>query len=203
VLVDGGNSPRHSRRIIGALAEMNAPPISYVIYTHHHWDHAFGGNVFGAPSIAHESCRKLLIESAAKPWSYSYIQEEIRRNPLREVGLMAMGRAIEDWRGFRILIPTITFMHRMRLYLDGLTIELEHVGGRHASDSIVVRVGEVLFTGDCYYPPPLHLRAPTDTLDYEMMKSLADESAEIFIDGHGSPLSLAEFLSSATPDNLS
>lgn len=203
ILVDGGNSPRHARRILTALAEMNAPPVSTVIYTHHHWDHVFGASVFGAPAIAHELCRKLLIEAASKPWSYAYLQEEMRRNPLREAGLIALGRAIDDWRSFRILLPAVTFTQKTSLYLDGLTLDLAHVGGRHAADSIVLHVREsgVLFTGDCYYPPPIHLREANDTLDYAMIESLADETINVYVDGHGSPLSRAEFLSIALPKN--
>jgi glyoxylase-like metal-dependent hydrolase (beta-lactamase superfamily II) len=203
ILVDGGNSPRHSRRILTALAEMNAPPVSYVIYTHHHWDHVFGATVFGAPAIAHELCRKLLIEAAAKPWSYAYLQEEMRRNPLRESGLIALGRAIDDWRTFRILIPAITFTDKLRLYLDGLTLDIEHVGGRHAPDSVVVcaREAGVLFTGDCYYPPPIHLREPGDTLDFAMIESLADTSVNAYVDAHGLPLTRAEFLNTTASNN--
>ena len=46
ILVDGGNSPRHARRVLLALHDVNAPPVSYVIYTHSHWDHVFGTMVF-------------------------------------------------------------------------------------------------------------------------------------------------------------
>jgi glyoxylase-like metal-dependent hydrolase (beta-lactamase superfamily II) len=203
ILVDGGNSPRHARRILAALTEINAPPVRYVIYTHHHWDHAFGANVFGAQTVAHELCRKLLVESAARPWSYAYLQEEIRRNPVREQALIALGRAIDDWRTFRILIPSITFTHKLRLHLDGLTLDLEHVGGRHAPDSVVVRVKEagVLFVSDCYYPPPIHLREPSDTLDYAMIEALADEAMTMYVDGHGDPMSRAAFLNMAAPQN--
>jgi glyoxylase-like metal-dependent hydrolase (beta-lactamase superfamily II) len=203
ILVDGGNSPRHARRVLVALSEMNTPPVSYVIYTHHHWDHVFGATVFGAPAIAHELCRKLLIEAAGKPWSYAYLQEEIRRNPFREGELIALGRAIDDWRTFRILIPSITFTHKLRLYLDGLTLDLEHVGGNHAPDSIVVHVQEagVLFTGDCYYRPPVHLREPNDTLDLTMIESLADEAVNTYVDGHGVPMSRAEFLNSPSSNS--
>jgi glyoxylase-like metal-dependent hydrolase (beta-lactamase superfamily II) len=204
ILIDGGNSPRHARRILTTLAQMSAPPVSYVIYTHHHWDHVFGASVFGATAIAHEQCRKLLIEAAGKPWSYTYLQEEMRRTPLRESALIALGRAIDDWRSFRILLPAITFMHKLRLYLDGFTLDLEHVGGRHAADSVVVRVLEagVLFTGDCYYPEPIHLREDNDdTLDGQMIEALADDAIHIYVDGHGDPRSRAEFLSIATPGN--
>ena len=196
VLVDGGNSPRHARRVLAALAEINAPPVSYVIYTHHHWDHVFGAQVFSAPAIAHELCHKLLIETASKPWGYAYIQEEMRRNPLREAGLIAMGRAIDDWRSFRVIMPTVTFTGKLHMYLDGLTLELAHVGGRHAMDSIIVRVREegVLFTSDCYYPPPLHLREPDDTLDFAMIQSLAADTIHTYVDGHGLPRTRTEFL---------
>jgi glyoxylase-like metal-dependent hydrolase (beta-lactamase superfamily II) len=193
VLVDGGNSPRHGRRVAMALHEISAPPVTYIIYTHSHWDHVFGAQAFNAPAIAHELCLKQLQEAAAKPWSHSYLQEEIQRTPAREAGLRALGRAIEDWRGFRVVLPEITLAARLRLYLGPLSIEVEHVGGAHAPDSVVVRVPEarVMFTGDCYYPPPHHLRKPEDTLDWEMMERLLGSEIDTYIDGHGPPQSRA------------
>ncbi len=195
VLVDGSNSPRTARRLLLSLDDIRAPAVSHVIYTHSHWDHVFGAMVFGAPAIAHELCRKYLIETAAKPWSSAYIQEEIQRSPAREAGLRALSRAIEDWRNFRVVLPEITFAQTFRLYLDGLTIEIEHVGGQHALDSVVVRLPEagVLFLGDCYYPPPLHQRKPDDTLDAAMIDALVDERFNVYIDGHGDPRSRDEF----------
>ncbi len=190
VLVDGGNSPRHARRIMIALDDIQAPAVSYVIYTHSHWDHVFGSMVFGAPAVAHELCRKNLAEMASKPWSHAYLQEEIIRTPAREAGLRALGRAIEDWRNFRIVQPEIVLSKILRLHLDGTTFEIEHVGGQHASDSVIVKLPEskVMFTGDCYYPPPTHLRKPTDTLDMAMIKSLVSNDYDIYVDGHGDPM---------------
>lgn len=190
ILVDGGNSPRHARRIMVALDDIQAPSVSHVIYTHSHWDHVFGAMVFGAPAIGHELTRKQLTETALKPWSHSYLQEEIIRSPGREAGLRALGRAIEDWRNFRVVLPEIVFAKTLRLHLEGMTIEIEHVGGAHAADSSVVRIREqrILFLGDCYYPPPAHLRQPEDTLDYGMMESLVDEGIDTYVDGHGDPV---------------
>jgi glyoxylase-like metal-dependent hydrolase (beta-lactamase superfamily II) len=195
VLIDSGNSPRQARRIALALDALHLPPPGYVIYTHSHWDHVFGGQVYGAPVIAHELCRRALTEMAVRPWSNLYIQEEIQRNPARETTLRAMQKAVEEWRHFRLLVPEITFSRRMRLFLDGLTLELEHVGGAHAADSVVVRLPEarVMFVSDCYYPPPLHLRKPEDTLDKAMIDSLVDDAYDVYIDGHGKPRTRAEF----------
>jgi glyoxylase-like metal-dependent hydrolase (beta-lactamase superfamily II) len=189
VLVDAGNSPRLARRILLELDELRAPPVSYVIYTHSHWDHVFGAMALGATAIGHELCRKYLLEQASKPWSQAYIQEEIQRTPAREAGFRAMSRAIEEWRNFRIVVPEITLSKMLRLHLDGVSIEIEHVGGQHAPDSVIVRVKEagVMFVSDCYYPPPLHQRRPTDTLDWDMIERLANENMAIYVDGHGPP----------------
>lgn len=194
VLVDAGNSPRHARRILLALDQINAPPVTHVIYTHSHWDHVFGAMVFGAPAIAHELCRKNLLETAAKPWSHGFIQEEIQRTPAREVGLRALGRAIEDWRSFRIILPEIVLSKTLRLHFGGITIDVEHVGGQHAADSVIVRLPEagVMFTSDCYYPPPPQYRHGDDTLDADMIESLLDADIEVYIDGHGSPRTHAD-----------
>jgi glyoxylase-like metal-dependent hydrolase (beta-lactamase superfamily II) len=194
ILVDGGNSPRHARRVLLALDDVNAPSVSYVIYTHSHWDHVFGAMVFGAPAIAHELCRKQLTETAAKPWSHGFIQEEIQRTPTREPELRALGRAIEEWRNFRIVLPEIVLSKELRMYLGGMTIAIEHVGGKHAPDSVVVRLPDagVLFTADCFYPPPLHQRRATDTLDADMIESLIDPDIDMYIDGHGNPRTRAD-----------
>ena len=194
ILVDGGNSPRHARRVLLALDDVNAPPVSYVIYTHSHWDHVFGAMVFGAPVIAHELCRKQLSETAAKPWSHSYIQEEIQRAPARDMEMRALGRAIEDWRNFRLILPEVVLSKTLRLYPGDMTVEIEHVGGQHAPDSVVVRLPEVgvMFTSDCYARPPLYLRHPNDAPDADMMESLLDADIDMYIDGHGNPRTHAD-----------
>lgn len=196
VLVDGGNSPRHARQALYALTTIDAPPVSYVIYTHHHWDHVFGAGVFESPVIAHDLCRDLLVERAAKTWSRAYIDEEIRKNPLAESNYAAIDRAVKDWYGFKIVVPRITFSHLLTLHLDSVTLDLEHVGGYHAADSIVVRVREagIAFVGDCYYPPPMNQRSAAASLDSAMIERLLDARAELYIDAHGrAPRTYDEF----------
>lgn len=187
ILIDGGNSPRHARKVRYALSEIGAPPVRFVIYTHHHWDHVFGTAVFECPVIAHDLCRDLLLERAAKTWSRAYIDEEIRKNPMAESSYAAIDRAVEDWYGFKIVVPRITFSRMMALYLDGVTLDLDYVGGHHAADSIIVHVREsgVLFAGDCYYPPPMNQRGASSTLDAAMIGQLLDQSADLYVDAHG------------------
>jgi glyoxylase-like metal-dependent hydrolase (beta-lactamase superfamily II) len=195
VLVDAGNCPRHARRIMIALDDIEAPAVSHIIYTHSHWDHVFGAMVFGAPAIAHESCRRQLLETAAKPWSHAYVQEEIMRFPQQEANLRAMARAVEDWRNFRIVLPEVVFSKQIRLYLDDLLLEIDHVGGDHAPDSLIVRLPDqrVLFAGDCFYPPPSYLREPDDTFNFGMIQTLLRDDIDWYIDGHSNPFDRAAF----------
>ena len=204
ILVDGGNSPRHARRIMIALDDIQAPSVYNIIYTHTHWDHVFGAMVFGAPAIAHELGQRQLAEMATRPWGNTYVQEEILRSPVREPSLRAMMRAMEEWRNFRIVQPELVLTQNMNMYIDGVAIEIEHVGGNHAPESVVVRLPQshVMFLGDCFYPPPIHLRNPGDTFDFAMMRSLIREDIDWYVDGHNSPVSREQFSQIATSETL-
>lgn len=197
VLVDAGNSPAHARRIRAALDRLAAPPVRFVIYTHHHWDHVFGAQVFGAPVIAHELGRELVGALASRPWSWEELAQRMAEEPGRAASYAAIRRALADDAQVDVQVPALTFSSRLRLHGADLTIELEHVGGQHAPDSIVVRVPEagVLFLGDCYYPPPLHLRTAEPAPDLAMLESLVSDRYEWYIGGHDRPHRRAELRS--------
>lgn len=197
ILIDSGNSPRHARQILSAINGNLLAPVRTIILTHHHWDHSFGAASFNTGAIiTHEKCAAYLQAYTERDWNATRLREEIAENPGREISNNAMIDAISDWRDFRIVSPTMTFSDTMTLYLDELVIELEHVGGRHADDSIIVRLPQqrVMFVGDSYYPEPYHLREDGDEdLDLPMLNSLLDADYDIYIDGHGPPRTQGEF----------
>ncbi|HJR81780.1 MAG TPA: MBL fold metallo-hydrolase [Anaerolineales bacterium] len=194
VLVDAGNSPTLARHIKAELARCNLPPVSRILYTHHHWDHIYGACEFGVPVIAHALCRDILEEEVRKPWGMDYLNKEIRRNPKLAVSYTARVKAVEDWGTFRIVVPEEVFEKEAAIDLDGLSIELEHVGGEHAEDSIVVKVPQdkVMFIGDCYYPPPLHLRKPDSAPSLDMLRRLETNTYNLYVEGHDKPFTRAE-----------
>jgi glyoxylase-like metal-dependent hydrolase (beta-lactamase superfamily II) len=194
VLVDAGNSPAHAHQISAALEKLQAPPVSYLIYTHHHWDHVLGAVLFKVPIIAHTACYDLLKTLAALPWSEEFIEAEIRQNPLLQVRYTGMKQALGEWSQVRFVLPTMTFSQQMTLHLDGLSLVLVHVGGQHAEDSIIVRVPQarVTFLGDCYYPPPYHLRTSDSAPDLAMLAALLEDQSEVYIAGHDAPTNRTE-----------
>ena len=196
VLVDAGNSPRLAHRIKAALRQNGFPPVSYIIYTHHHWDHTCGACEFQVPVVAHATCKTLLAEEAQKPWSVEYLHQQIKNNPRLRVSYKALERAIPNWATFRIVLPDILFDHSLTLQCGRLILELEHVGGQHAEDSIVVKVpqAQVLFLGDCYYPPPLHLRKPKSKASMSMLAALESKEYALYVGGHARPITRANLL---------
>jgi glyoxylase-like metal-dependent hydrolase (beta-lactamase superfamily II) len=196
LLVDAGNSPRLARKLKTELVRCNLPPISHIIYTHHHWDHIYGASEFGVPVTAHTICKAILEEEARKPWGIEFLEKEIKRNPKLETSYNARATSITDWAAFKIIVPENAFEKEDTIDWDGLTIELEHVGGVHAEDSIVVKVPQegVMFLGDCYYPPPLHLREEDPVPSFEMLRRLQDPAYHLYVEGHDKPFTHVELL---------
>ncbi len=196
VLVDAGNSPRLASRIKSELIRCNLPPVSHIIYTHHHWDHIYGACGFNVPVTAHSICKTLLEKESGKPWSIEYLRQEIKNNPKLGVSYNARAKAIQDWDTFRIVIPDQVFEKEKTIVLDGLTILLEHVGGEHAEDSIIVKAPEdgVMFIGDCYYPPPLHLREPNSTISFKMLQRIQNNAYNLYVEGHDKPFTQTKLL---------
>jgi glyoxylase-like metal-dependent hydrolase (beta-lactamase superfamily II) len=196
ILYDAGNSPRHARAVISAVRAHGLPPVSRVIYSHFHWDHIFGASAYNAPVLAHQRCEYRLREYAARPWGPDYLRAAMKERPSLTWSYGALLKNIDDWNDFRVVLPTEVFDESaMILDCDGLTLELEHVGGQHSDDSTILRVLDerVMFLADCFYAPPSSARNPDATLDQAMIARFAAEKMDAYVDGHYGRLSLSDW----------
>ncbi|MCP4419756.1 MAG: MBL fold metallo-hydrolase [Chloroflexi bacterium] len=183
ILIDTGNSLQLARHIQATLAAMAAPPISHIIYTHHHWDHTFGACVYGVPAIAHRLSHEFLTQMRLENVGETHLRTKVERNPK-----LILQWTAADWAQFAIILPEITYEDSKVLHFDDVSLELVHVGGVHAADSTVIKVVGVMFLGDCYYPAPIYENPTDQMLDMEMLASLLDESYHTYIDGHNAPM---------------
>ena len=65
VIVGDPLSTQAAEKLMAAIRAVTDKPIEYVIYSHNHWDHAKGGQIFkdaGATFVAHDKCRQRMIE---------------------------------------------------------------------------------------------------------------------------------------------
>lgn len=185
ILIDSGNSLQLARQIQATLAAMDVPPISRVVYTHHHWDHTFGACVYGVPAVAHRLSHQLLTQMRLENVGETYLRTKVERNPK-----LILDWTAEDWEQFEIVLPEITYEGRECLHFDDVSLELVHVGGVHAADSTVIKVVNegVMFLGDCYYPAPRYENPTDQMLDMTMLTNLLDERYSTYIDGHNAPM---------------
>ncbi|MCU0498667.1 MAG: MBL fold metallo-hydrolase [Anaerolineae bacterium] len=182
VLYDAGNSPTHARKIAHALDTIHAHPVRLVIYSHFHWDHIFGAQVFDAPVIAHRICAdRVQRHYIERPWSREYLQQQIIERPHMSAIYTSLIQLI-PWDTFEVIAPSIVFDEPIiHLELDGVTLQLEHIGGRHADDSTILRVLEdrVMLLSDTFYPPFGQAGA-----DLDMVQRFLDEQYTFYVDGH-------------------
>lgn len=191
VVVDAGNSPRAARRVQAAMEAAGLPPARHLVYTHHHWDHVWGACAWpDVEVVGHRAGARILAAEVRRPWSHQYLRGEVEANPRLGPSFRARAWAMPSWEGFAIIPPQIEFDDALTLPCG---VELRHVGGRHAEDSTVVAVPDsgVLLLGDCFYPPPFHLREPDDGYAVDLIERLLDEAEvgryEWYVDSHHVP----------------
>lgn len=194
VLVDAGNSPRHGQAIQAALDKIDAPPVQRIIYTHYHWDHVCGAQVFDAPVTSHRSAYEKLREMQQNNWGKDYLLQRGKTYPMM-MPIYQMVIDLIEWEGFRLVIPQDVFDALKKTFVvNGLEIAMEHVGGKHAADSVVVAVDGVMFLGDCYYGPAGPDRKPDATPEYDLLARLLETGPDRYVAGHADPFTRQEAL---------
>lgn len=132
VLVDAGIAVSRPQ-VATALAALGPEPVTHLINTHWHFDHANGNGWLHELSpviIAHENTRRhLSTTQRVADWDFDF-------PPLPAAAL-----------------PTEVFAAERRLTLDGATLSLNHYGPAHTDSDISVRFEEadVLHAGDTFW----------------------------------------------------
>lgn len=170
VVVDVSGSP-YTAAIIRKIVEreFGRNDFAYVIDTHHHWDHAWGNQVFSDTKIiGHENCVENIrrdgasIDQTVANFSRNLNDvkerlknldpnsEEAKELLKREQFLDRVHRGLSE--GFVATPPTITFNDRLTLDLGDLTLKLYYFGRAHSGSDILIQVPEeeLLLTGDLF-----------------------------------------------------
>ncbi len=165
VVVDTLPFPQETRELLAFAREQG--PISYVINTHSHADHANGSYLFEeADLIAHQRCREILSRNGKR-----VLEEAKAETPeLAEVQLR---------------LPSVTFDQEAILHLGNRNIKLISLPG-HTTDSIGVYIEEdkILFAGDAVMPVPYIVGGDWATM-IDSLRLAGQLSLENIVQGHG------------------
>ena len=176
VLIDAGIAVSRPQ-VATALAAIGPEPVTHVINTHWHFDHANGNewlHELGPKILAHENTRKhLLTVQRVEDWSYDF-------QPLSAAAL-----------------PTDLMSDERILVLNGTTLALRYYGPAHTDSDISVYFQEpdVLHTGDTFWNGvyPFVDYSTGGSIDGSIRAADANLAATtdrtVIIPGHGQPVS--------------
>ena len=176
VLIDAGIGVSQPQ-ITKALGALGPDPITHLVNTHWHFDHADGNawlHAAGAKIIAQENTRKYLSEvQRVEDWDYNFL-------PLAAGG-----------------IPSEVFAGEHSLKLNGTSIGLKYYGPAHTDSDISVTFAEanVVHVGDTFWNGiyPFIDYSTGGSIDGSIAACEASLAATnddtIIIPGHGKPVS--------------
>ncbi len=193
VIVDTMYSPADGRDIAAFVGKHTTAPVLAVVNTHQHADHTFGNQVFGAPVVASEACRKRMADNLQSSWSPAEL-----RNFRQTLG--------ERLEGLRIVLPSVTFASGLTLHVGKAAgsgaaaqdrrIDIRLTAGHTPGHSMVFVPDQgVLFGGDLFfvgrYPFVRQAHTPSWVAALEHIKRLGPE---VLVPGHGPVCDAAETL---------
>jgi len=196
LMIDAGNSEAHARSFLNELNVRNIRQPDIVALTHWHWDHIFGLSAVDMVSIASSHTKSAMEKLLPFDWSDEALDQRVREGIEIEFCANAIKLEYGATREITVTLPDITFEQRLEIDLGGVTCILQHVGGDHAADSIVVYIKEekVLFLGDCIYADIYNgPRKLTVDRTLRLLNALAEFDADTYILSHYKPVSKEEY----------
>jgi len=169
IVIDDHVSPAAAWVLVDELKAITDKPVTTVINTHFHFDHAHGNQIFGpqVQIIGHEYTRRaLLAKPLAMPLYQSYIngmpgQIEMLRKRLAEekeaaaraklqTQLTSVENNYASQQELRPTPPNVTLTTQMALHRGPREIQIRYLGRGHTAGDVVVYLPQerVVITGD-------------------------------------------------------
>ncbi len=196
VMIDAGNSARHSADFLAAVQAQGLPLPDYCVLTHWHWDHTFGMCSLPCPTIAHTECQKKLLSMSQWKWTDTAMKQRLQSGeeiPFADEHIRA---EYPDLSEIKVVEATKTFSEHLSLDCGSFSCDCIHLPSAHSDDSIAVHLPKqrIIFIGDCYnddfYQNHFRDLQKTTTL-YRLLQELPFDTA---IPGHSRPLSKEQLL---------
>lgn len=197
LMIDAGNSETHAQYFLDELLKRDISSPDMVVLTHWHWDHIFGlTTLTNTISICSKETKTEMEKLKHLSWSDEALDLRVKEGTEIEFCANAIKKEFGNERDIKIVLPGLTFEKQLEIDLGELTCIIQHVGGSHASDSVVVYIKEekILFLGDCIYSDIFSEKWKykiNETL--QLIEKLEAFDAETYILSHWKAISKEEF----------
>ncbi len=208
VIVDSHVTPAKARDLIASIPAITDKPVTALINSHYHWDHAHGNQEFAdIPIIGHEYTRMKLATAAHEEPTYlsglagnaarlAQLAEQIEaaeddeeREGLETYRAMFAAHAA-DFDEIAPLPPDVTLHERMTLFRGSREIQIIFLGRAHTGGDVAVYFPQdrLVFTGDMLFGGPSFLGDGYVDEWPETLQNLKALDFDIAVPGHGAPL---------------
>lgn len=206
IVVDDHVSPAAAWTLIEELKAITDKPVTTVVNTHFHFDHAHGNQIF-APTvqiIGHEFTRRMLLgDPLAMPLYQSYIggmpgqidrlrervagETDTAARAKLQVQLQSAENNYASQKELRPTPPNVTLTTQMTLHRGDREIQIRYLGRGHTAGDVVVFLPaeKVVITGDLLTSG---LSNMSDSYPLEWAASLEELKKlefETIVPGHG------------------
>ena len=171
ILIDDHVSPAAAFVLLEELKEITTKPVTTVVNTHFHLDHAHGNQIFGpdVQIIGHEFTRRALLDDPlSKPLYQSFYSPKVvegqietlrkrvasEQDPAARAKLQAQLTSTENnyasQKELRPTPPNVTLTTQMTLHRGAREIQVRFLGRGHTAGDVVVYLPneKVVITGD-------------------------------------------------------
>ncbi len=169
IVVDDHVSPAAAWVLLEEIKEVTNKPVTTVINTHFHFDHAHGNQIFepNVQIIGHEFTRRMLLSnSIGMPLYRNYLTampgqiEDLRKRIASEADSAAKAKLqtqlqvaennLASQKELRPTPPNLTLTTRMTLYRGTREIQIRFLGRGHTAGDVVVFLPneKIVMTGD-------------------------------------------------------
>jgi glyoxylase-like metal-dependent hydrolase (beta-lactamase superfamily II) len=174
LVIDTRLTARQGREILEDLRELTSDPVTIVVDTHWHTDHAFGNAVFRPAVIwGHENCVPVLRDDADQAKAMVTEQHPDLAQDIAET---------------EVIPPDRTLSEHANLHVGDRLVELRFLGRGHTDADIVVEIpaAGVLFAGDLLEDGATPFFGHGYPIDWpETASRLAERAPGIVVPGHG------------------
>lgn len=208
ILVDSHVTPAKARDLIASIPAITDKPVTAVINSHFHWDHAHGNQEFAdVPIIGHEFTRAKMATAPLEEPTYvqgttgnaatlerlaeqiEAAEDEEERAGLEAYRAMFAAHAA-DFDEIDPLPPDVTMNEKMTLFRGGREIQIVFVGRAHTGGDVVVYFPQdrLVFTGDILFGGPSFMGDGYVDEWSETLENLKALDFDLVVPGHGLPL---------------